>query len=1063
MALEFHNFWRGAHVPYHGESIISMLYAYIKQGNARGAGMHLHSYTFEQVIKHKRSTYERRIPGAWGKLPDGVDVLYYRRTFVFHTLTRTHTVKVRSLERSPLPPWRKESAYAYDSDHYMWSEMLDGLPWKSSALPICTDYPWPRPEFPNTQRISMRVQEFDTRGLQSYNDKYIGTGFIYNSRNNSIEIGKGADLADIYKRSHAHNIALHYDEITRNAVASQDDALRMIRKRHNEIKKRLIKPCRRVWDMACGKGGDLWKYVEHGATYIRASDVSQLSIEEAKNRWLESGDARCHVDFHVQSMSDPLDSDELFDLISIQFAFHYAWATQEMFQGVLNNIQRHLAPGGRVVLTFPDEDVMQNQVSRHMAINGWKDGPLFGNAYTFRWGYAVDDVEYRVNKQHLFEAMNRMNLTCTENENMLHYYNGDIRGLEELTSVYCVMEFSKPGYLPFHIPVLDTWNKIERYIPDRSVKIHNTLCYLFFHMRCAIYCRVENNQLVAFHPFANRNYENNWPKPLQFGHYRSKDDLLLYETKKAFLDAYAHMYRPEKTIEDEGKWWANGGLIGNVRGADVWGQSMFHELHEAVTRAAATMGDGEFFLNKRDRPLLRKDGLEPYACIWNGNPPSIYAATNKWVGRARGLQGRVEDDFAPLYSFYTDNRFFDRHMPILHEYEMEETDVKPWRERRKTVFFRGGATGNGVTKQTNPRLKLCSMVVRGLDARLTSLNPRHKFGDDGVICFINKSKFTAGKFNYVSMEKQQEYKGLIYVTGHSGASRLSQLLVSGSVVFIVESEKLPHPWIYYQLQPWKHYIPVRSDLSDLKNQINWFMNHNNECATMAYEAREHTFRALEDFRNRWVGAEEPLQSSTKRYYFFDGYPRQMVDQLQLDPVAEFSVTAKKFADRITELCVAPFTDGISPTRLFEAFGCVGGNTMSFASRFQRIDVCEMDPTRFEMLQHNMELYGKYEGGITHVHMHPGPFQQFMTRNAYDVAFLDPPWGGTNHLTRFEIDGMTMNDMVNMFLQRCKRVVIKLPTTYDCGEFQRSPVHQAILGRNKMLILVFENRKRKSTS
>ena len=145
MALEFHTFWHGS-TPYRSQSIRNLLHAYIKQGIARGAGMHLHSYTFEQVIISSGKKYERRIPGAWGELPNAVDLLYYRRTFVFHTLTRTHTVVFRSNPRSPLPPWRKESAYAYDSDHYMWSELLDGLPWKPSALPICTDYPWPRPE-----------------------------------------------------------------------------------------------------------------------------------------------------------------------------------------------------------------------------------------------------------------------------------------------------------------------------------------------------------------------------------------------------------------------------------------------------------------------------------------------------------------------------------------------------------------------------------------------------------------------------------------------------------------------------------------------------------------------------------------------------------------------------------------------------------------------------------------------------------------------------------------------------------------------------------------------------
>ena len=115
--------------------------------------------------------------------------------------------------------------------------------------------------------------------------------------------------------------------------------------------------------------------------------------------------------------------------------------------------------------------------------------------------------------------------------------------------------------------------------------------------------------------------------------------------------------------------------------------------------------------------------------------------------------------------------------------------------------------------------------------------------------------------------------------------------------------------------------------------------------------------------------------------------------------------------------------------------------MSFAPRFERIDVCEMDPTRFGMLQHNMALYSQYVGGISHVHMHLGPFQEFMDET-YDVAFLDPPWGGTNDLTRFTVGGMTMNDMVNMFLQRCKRVVINC-RLHMTGEFEKS-VHQGYL-------------------
>ena len=38
----------------------------------------------------------------------------------------------------------------------------------------------------------------------------------------------------------------------------------------------------------------------------------------------------------------------------------------------------------------------------------------------------------------------------------------------------------------------------------------NTLRYLFFHMRCGIYVCVRDRKLVAFVPFVNKDYKNNW-------------------------------------------------------------------------------------------------------------------------------------------------------------------------------------------------------------------------------------------------------------------------------------------------------------------------------------------------------------------------------------------------------------------------------------------------------------------------------------------------------------------------------------------------------------------------
>ena len=67
--------------------------------------------------------------------------------------------------------------------------------------------------------------------------------------------------------------------------------------------------------------------------------------------------------------------------------------------------------------------------------------------------------------------------------------------------------------------------------------------------------------------------------------------------------------------------------------------------------------------------------------------------------------------------------------------------------------------------------------------------------------------------------EQRKYKYIINIDGHVKAFRLSMELGSGCVGFTCESEwKL---WYSNMLIPYKHYVPVKSDLSDyLIEQIN---------------------------------------------------------------------------------------------------------------------------------------------------------------------------------------------------------------------------------------------------
>jgi len=65
----------------------------------------------------------------------------------------------------------------------------------------------------------------------------------------------------------------------------------------------------------------------------------------------------------------------------------------------------------------------------------------------------------------------------------------------------------------------------------------------------------------------------------------------------------------------------------------------------------------------------------------------------------------------------------------------------------------------------------------------------------------------------VSIPEHRRYKYLIDCPGNGYSARIKWLLATGRPLFIVERRVIEH-W-HEELEPWIHYIPVSSDLSDL--------------------------------------------------------------------------------------------------------------------------------------------------------------------------------------------------------------------------------------------------------
>lgn len=80
----------------------------------------------------------------------------------------------------------------------------------------------------------------------------------------------------------------------------------------------------------------------------------------------------------------------------------------------------------------------------------------------------------------------------------------------------------------------------------------------------------------------------------------------------------------------------------------------------------------------------------------------------------------------------------------------------------------------------------------------------------------NPGKLTS--FKYLSLPEQvKRWKFLIDVEGVGYSGRLKILLFSNRPVFIIDRSY--KEWFYPYMIPWVHYIPVRRDLSDLKDSF----------------------------------------------------------------------------------------------------------------------------------------------------------------------------------------------------------------------------------------------------
>ena len=387
----------------------------------------------------------------------------------------------------------------------------------------------------------------------------------------------------------------------------------------------------------------------------------------------------------------------------------------------------------------------------------------------------------------------------------------------------------------------ELFTKWYKYKNLNALSTINTFKYIFKKFKKGIFIKIVNNQLKVFLPFSNVNFVNEWSSNIKID--TSYKDIYDFFNHICKLEGYT--FNKNNINNFINSWYSNNCLIRyeypiNETDTNV---SCFKNMLEELCKNR-TVPDIELFINKRDFPIITKNGYEPYYHLWDSYEKPL--VSNNYDNYVPILSMSSSEDFSdiliPTYDDWIRIQSKENiHFPRSSQEYNYVFDIK-WENKKSIAVFRGSSTGSGVTIETNQRLKLVSMGnniqnKKYLDVGITKWNIRpKKLINNPYLQTIDIDSLPFKLSEKLNPKQQSEYKYIIHVEGHVSALRLSYELSMNSVLLIVDSKwKM---WFSKLLVPYKHYIPIKEDLSDIINIIKWCQNNDAKCKKIAKNAKE---------------------------------------------------------------------------------------------------------------------------------------------------------------------------------------------------------------------------------
>lgn len=209
---------------------------------------------------------------------------------------------------------------------------------------------------------------------------------------------------------------------------------------------------------------------------------------------------------------------------------------------------------------------------------------------------------------------------------------------------------------------IDTFLPFDGYKNVSETQVEDTFNYIFQKFKKGIYIRIKNGQLESFIPFSKAFYINEWSNLIKINpKYDSIENFFkVHHDLTNKLNGTNYKFNPHKINFNPSFWYANNCILRYENPINE-GENNYAQLKSMFLELCAEkhLPDMEFFVNRRDFPILTRNATEPYNNIYGDDVP---------------LKSYKFDKYIPILSMCSSDKFADIAIPTHEDWARIKSD-----------------------------------------------------------------------------------------------------------------------------------------------------------------------------------------------------------------------------------------------------------------------------------------------------------------------------------------------------------------------------------------------------